>query len=155
MKPQSASRVRRAAGFTLVELLTTMVIVGVLASIAVPAYTSQTRKSRRTDARAALLDLAAREERLFSTTNAYSATPADLGYGAAGATFPMNVGSGYYSVAITVVAGPPATFTITASPVAGQGQEKDTQCASFTVVQSGRQSALNSAGTDVSSACWG
>jgi type IV pilus assembly protein PilE len=155
MKLQSSSRIHGAAGFTLVELLTTMVIVGVLVSIAMPAYTSQTRKSRRTEARTAVLDLAGREERLFSTTNAYSATASDLGYGGGGATFPMDVGSGYYNVSIAIAAGPPATFTITASPVSGKGQEKDTQCASFTVVQTGKQSALNSSGADASASCWG
>lgn len=140
----------RAAGFSLIELLTAISIVGILAAIALPAYTSQTRKSRRTEARTALLDLAGREERLFSTTNAYSATAADLGY-----TSLSGVGSGYYDVAITVSAGPPATYTIKATPATGKGQEKDTQCASFTVIQTGKQSAADSADADASSNCWG
>ncbi len=155
MKLQSSSRLRGAAGFTLVELLTTIMIVGILASIAVPAYTSQTRKSRRTEAKTALLDLAGREERLFSTTNTYSLAPSDLGYGVAAATFPMNVGSGYYSVSVAVSVGPPASYTITATPVTGKGQEKDNKCASFKVVQTGKQSSLDSSGNDSSDSCWG
>lgn len=142
-------------GFTLVELMVTLVIVSILISVAVPAYTSQTRKSRRTEARTALLDIAGREERLFSTTNTYSSTPSDLGYGAASATFPMTIASGYYTVTVVVAAGPPATFTVTATPVSGKGQDKDLQCASFSVVQTGAQAAKNSSGADATTNCWG
>ena len=145
-----------AAGFSLMELLTTLLIVGVLAAIAVPTYNAQTRKSRRTEARTALLDLAGREERLFSTTNAYSNKPVDLGYGVADATFPMNVGSGYYSVAVQVDNSvTPATFTLTATPVAGKGQDKDTQCVTFSVTQTGKQSAGSSSSADTTDTCWG
>lgn len=137
-------------GFTLVELLTTMVIVAILAAIAIPSYNSQVRKSRRTEARTALLDIAGREERLFSTTNTYSATPADVGYNTL-----TPIGSGYYNVAIEVTAGPPATFTITATPVTGKGQDKDKDCASFVVDQAGRQTSKNQSAADSTTACWG
>ena len=142
-------------GFSLIELLTAIVIVAILASIAIPTYTSQVRKSRRTEARTALLDLASREERLFSTTNTYSNLPADVGYGATGSTFPMAIGSGYYNVSVTVAAGPPATFTVTATPVSGKGQDKDKQCASFSVDQAGRQTSTDSSSNDSSTTCWG
>jgi len=147
-------RTHGAGGYTLIELMVTIVILGVLASVAIPAYTAQVRKSRRTDARAAVLDIAGREERLFSTTSAYSSTPSDIGYGAAVATFPITVGDGYYAVNVTAAAGPPAAFTVTATPVAGKGQDKDAQCASFTVDQTGKQTALDSRGTDATSTCW-
>jgi type IV pilus assembly protein PilE len=148
-------RARSTGGYTLIEVLVTIVILSILAGVAIPAYTAQVRKSRRTDARTAVLDIAGREERLFSTTNAYSATPSDIGYGAVGATFPMTVGDGgYYSVSITTAAGPPATFTVTATPVSGKGQDKDSQCASFAVDQTGKQTALDSGGSDATSSCW-
>ena len=142
-------------GFTLIELLVAVMIVAILAGVAIPTYTSQVRKSRRTDARTALLDIAGREERLFSTTNAYSNAPADVGYGASGSSFPMTIGNGYYSVSVTVTAGPPATFTITATPVSGKGQDKDKQCASFSVDQAGRQTSKDSSTNDSSGTCWG
>ena len=117
---------------------------------------SQTRKSRRTEARTALLDLAGREERLFSTTNAYSATPTDLGYGPAGAAFPLTGGSGYYTVNVTVAAaGSPPAFTLIATPVTGKGQEKDSPCASFSVTHTGKQSAASASGADTTANCWG
>src|SRR5216683_1422861 len=95
------SRRLESGGFTLVEL----VIVAILASIAIPAYNAQIRKSRRTEAKTALLDLAGREERYFNAntgTNAYTDVPALLGYAA---TMPQMqnypVGSGYYTVTVT------------------------------------------------------
>lgn len=141
-------------GFSLIELLTAVMIVAILASIAIPTYTSQVRRSRRTEARTALLDVASREERLFSTTTAYSNAPSDIGYGASGSTFPIAIGSGYYNVSVTLVAGPPAGFTVTATPVTGKGQDKDTQCASFSVDEAGRQTSKDSSSNDSTSTCW-
>jgi len=141
-------------GFTLIELMVTVTIATILLTIALPAYNSQVRKSRRSDAVATLLDMAGREERLFSTTNAYGATPASLGY--SGAAFPISVGSGYYRVNVVVAAAAPpnpATYVITATPI--NSQTSDTQCASFTVDQTGRRSALSGAGADATQTCWG
>ncbi|MDB6047204.1 MAG: putative 4 fimbrial pilE-related [Gammaproteobacteria bacterium] len=149
----------RAAGFSLVELMITIVIGAILVSIAVPAYTTQIRKTRRTEARTAILDLASREERFYSVNNAYTDQQANLGYGAAGAVSGTSVGSGYYTVTVTftaadVTTAPPtqATYTIKAS--AAGIQAKDTDCASFTVQETGKTSSLNSAGTDSTALCW-
>jgi type IV pilus assembly protein PilE len=142
-----------ARGFSLIELMTVMMIGGVLLAIAVASYSSQVRKSRRTEAKTAMLDLAGREERNLSTTNAYSAVPAELGYTAA--AYPMAVGSGYYTLSVAVVPpapGAPAQFTITATPVGDQA--KDTACASFTVDQQGNRLAVDSGGADATAVCW-
>ena len=87
-------------GFTLIELMITVAVIGILATIAATSYSSQVMQSRRTDARSALMDLAGREEKLFSVTNAYGNTPAALGY--SGTAFPQQVGSNYYSVNVQV-----------------------------------------------------
>jgi type IV pilus assembly protein PilE len=141
------------AGFSLIELMVVVLIAGILASIALPAYQSQIRKSRRTEAKTALLDLAGREERYFSTNNAYSAVTTDLGFTG---TFPQTVGDGYYQVsAPTVTVGTAtavATFSISAVPIGNQ--TKDTKCASFTVTSAGLQTSLDSGGADSSSTCW-
>ena len=136
---------RSSAGFTLIELMVTLVIATVLITIAVPAYTTQMQKSRRTDAKTAVLDLAAREERVFSTTNAYSSIATDMGYTA----FPQSVGSGYYNVSVTVP-NPPTSFIVKATPVAGGPQAADAQCTSFAVNQLGQQTATGTLGN----ACW-
>jgi type IV pilus assembly protein PilE len=143
----------RSAGFTLIELMVTVVVASILVAIAVPTYTAQVRKSRRTDAKTALLDLAGREERFFSTNNgAYTAVASSLGYSG---SFPVTIGSGYYQIAApVVVAGTTtavATFSITATPIGTQ--VNDTSCASFTINSQGQQSAT---GTDPSPSvdCW-
>jgi type IV pilus assembly protein PilE len=138
------------AGFTLVELMVSIVIATILLSVAVPSYQLQIRKSRRTEAKTAILDLASREERLFSTTNNYSQTPADLGYQA----WPQQVGGGYYTVSVTappVVGTAPAKFLITATAI--NTQLKDTQCLSFTVDQTGQQSSFDSNGAPSNATC--
>ncbi|HEY3786434.1 MAG TPA: type IV pilin protein [Steroidobacteraceae bacterium] len=146
----------RDTGFTLVELMVVVVIASILLAIAVPSYISQVRKSRRTEARNAVLDLAAREERFLSTANIYSRTPSDLGYGGA---FPQAVGSGYYNVDVPAIAAPaagpppaPAQFTVTATALGTQ--LKDTNCKTFTINQLGQQSSTNSAGADSTATCW-
>jgi type IV pilus assembly protein PilE len=138
-------------GFTLIELMIAVAVVSILATIAVASYTSYVKKSRRTDARSALLDLAGREEKLFSVANAYSNLPSDLGYGGA---WPVTVGSGYYQVTVvspdpTQPAGTPSYF-IKAVPVGTQAS--DTTCTELDVNQLGAQSAIPAANT---STCWG
>lgn len=141
----------RSAGFTLVELMVVVVIAAVLLAIAVPTYSRSIRKSRRTEAKTALLDLAGREERFYNTSSPpnYSSTPSDLGYGATAAAFPMTVGSGYYQVSVAFTApapNVPGTYTLTARPITTD-QLKDTQCLFFTLTNTGAQTA-----TDPS--CW-
>src|SRR5215469_16861798 len=125
---------RRPAGFTLVELMVVIAIGTILFALAVPSYMSYVRQSRRTEARTAVLDLAGREERFYSTNGAaYTATNANLGY--TGAAFPVTVGTGYYQITVCVPANanctaglampnPPAapSYTVVATPVAGQTQ---------------------------------
>jgi type IV pilus assembly protein PilE len=147
-------KVRRPPrGFTLVELMVVVVIATILLSIAIPSYMTQIRQSRRTEAKTALLDLAGREERWFSTSAAsYTNVAANLGYPA----FPAVVGSGYYQVAVcspacAPSAAPAPSFSITATPVAGQSQVNDTQCTSFSVDSNGQQFAT---GTQTAAFCW-
>ena len=79
MYQRTAQRPSRTTGFTLIELMVTVLIVSVLVAIAVPSYIDKVRKSRRTDAKTALLDLAGREERFYNTNNTYSIAAAGSG----------------------------------------------------------------------------
>ena len=136
-------------GFTMVELVVTMVVVAILAAIAIPGYTSYMRKARRTDAKAALLGLAALEERYYSTSNTYTALPTDLGF--TGTTWPQPVGGGYFTVTVS----PPtaatttavATYLITANATGSQAA--DTNCATYTISQAGARTP-----TTNSYECW-
>lgn len=146
----------RSGGFTLIELMIALVVAAILVGIAVPSYTAQVQKSRRTEARYALLDIAAREERFLSVTNAYSALPSDVGYTAAGA-WPVVVGGGYYSVNVQVPdpaapAGIPS-YIVTATAIGTQ--VNDTACATYTVNTIGQQTALDSGAVANTATCWG
>jgi type IV pilus assembly protein PilE len=136
-----------STGFSLIELMVTVAIVAILGTIAMVSYRSQIMKSRRTDARSAVLDLAGREEKLFSMINAYSATAADMGYTA----LPATIGSGYYTVNVTInnPANPPS-YLITATAIGSQAS--DTTCATLSIDQLGNQTATPAANA---STCWG
>ena len=157
------ARLPRLAGFTLVELMVVVAIATILLAVAVPSYMSYIRQSRRTEARTAVLDLAGREERFFSTNGAaYSTTAAQLGYTGLGATSP--IGSGYYYLTVCAPAdanctaglgmpNPPAapSYTVVATPVATQTQVNDAQCTAFAVDSTGQQWATGTGGTAY---CW-
>jgi type IV pilus assembly protein PilE len=148
----------KPSGFTLIELMVTILVAAILVGVAVPMYKQQLIQSRRTDAKTALLDLASREERYMSTNTAYSSTPANLGYSG---TWPITVGSGYYTVSVmacaavtcTADAGTGAAFLLTATPVTGSPQAKDTVCQSFTLDNTGSQQVTGSSSATPST-CW-
>ncbi len=141
----------------MVELMIAIAIVGILAAIAVPAYNAQVRKSRRTDARTALLDLAGREEKLNSTMSIYSTNFQDLGWTVTGTWMP--VGSGNYQVKIAVVTPAPGStmpyqYTLTAQPTAGSDQLNDTPCQKFTLDSLGTQTSYDGGGAVTTTTCW-
>jgi type IV pilus assembly protein PilE len=150
---------RRPRGFTLIELVIAMLIAATLAAIAIPAYSNYARKARRVEAKTALLDIGALEERYFSVQQVYSTSLTDMGYGA-GAT--VNVGGGYYSVAAPTVnvaiaptattAGSPANWSVVATAI--NDQLKDTTCRTFTVTSGGSQTAADSSNNDTTATCW-
>lgn len=111
---------RKQPGFTLIELMVTVVIVGILAAVAYPAYLNQIKKSRRAAAQAHLMDIAQRQQEYLLDARAYASTLSTLGV-----STPADV-STYYTVADPVItAGPPTTFTVSAVPITGKSQAGD------------------------------
>jgi type IV pilus assembly protein PilE len=148
------------SGFSLIELMIVVVIATILAAIAIPSYNSQIRKSRRTEAKTALADLASREERYFATQNVYTNDPVALKYVASGA-WPVSIGN-YYSISSVAVtqaaasptATTPGTYILQITPTAGSTQLKDASCQTFQVDQTGKQTSLDSGGADSTASCW-
>lgn len=116
-RSRTASRVR-AAGFTLLELMIVVAIIGILSAIAFPAYNSYLVKSKRAAAESHLMALAQAESQWMADSRSYTATVSDLGV-----PTPQAV-SDKYTIAITTADAPP-TFTITASPILNTDQFAD------------------------------
>src|SRR5262245_16252523 len=138
---------KQEAGVTLIELLTVMVVLAILASIAVPSYRSYLLRANRSDAKSALLDVQAAQEKYYLQHNAYTTNvtskPPD-GLGLSGTTT-----HGYYQIKVALGESD-QTYTATAEPVAGAGQQDDKKCGTFTLTDTGRRDA-SSGNVDL---CW-
>ena len=147
---------RAAAGFTLIELMITLLVIAILSAIAYPIYEHQMIESRRTEARSALLELAAREERYYATQNAYTTSASQLGYTG---SWPIDIGTDQmYEMTVPVLKSNPPYFKLTAVPVPGSvQQQQDTTCASLSVDSTGAETSTNSTGAANSpepGTCW-
>jgi len=144
---------RNQSGVTLLELLTVVVIIGVLTSVAIPSYRRYTMRAQRSDATAALLRIAAAQEKFYLQNNTYTTTVGAGGLNLGGTT---NSERGWYSWTIAAPAGLTigTGYLATASAIAGQAQATDTDCATFTVRETGERGAANSGGTSNTAACW-
>ena len=138
-----------AAGFTLVEIVIVVVIVGLLMSIALPGYQESMRKGRRTDAKAGLMDAANRQERFVLDRSSYTADMTELGF----AADPMISEEGHYSIYVEApdTDCPVATcYVLTATPVAGGAQADDARCSSFSLSSGGAKTATGTGASE----CW-
>jgi type IV pilus assembly protein PilE len=129
---------KRPCGFTLAEVMIVMAIIGILTAIAVPSYTEYVIRSKRADAKAALLQMQLAEEKWRANHTTYG-TLAETG---ASNTSP----DGYYTIAIS--GNPTATtYTVTATPTF-----TDTKCGVLGIDQAGVKTKT---GTDSVENCWG
>ena len=126
----------RNHGFSLIELMITIVVVGILAAIALPAYTNQLRKSSRAEAQSFMTTAAGNQQQYLLNRRAYASLLADLG-----ATVPGDL-NGKYTFAVAASNGPPPSFTVTATAVGAQALD-----ACPTLV-------IDNAGNKTPAACW-
>ena len=144
---------KKIQGFTLMELMVAVAIIGILSAIAIPSYRDSVMKSRRADAKAALMDLANAMERRFTENNSYKgaagtiATPADTG-----AARIYNVDSNtatYYDV--TINASDDTTYTLQAAPKAAQAGDK---CGTLTLNNAGVENIAGGSTGVTAADCW-
>ena len=105
----------RNRGFSLIEVLVTVVIVGILAAIALPSYKNQIQKSRRSDAKSALVGAAGQMERYFTERGTYAT--ATLG-SAPGSVYPSTTQNGYYTLSFSALSA--TSYTLRATPSGAQ-----------------------------------
>ncbi len=143
----------RLAGFTLIELMITVAIVGILMAVAIPSFVEQMRKGRRSDAMVLLLDAYNRQEQYMLDNSTYSADMTKLGFGAS----PAISEEGHYLVkVVTPSASCPINrcYELQARPVSGGHQADDKRCAVFSMNFRGQQKALDASSNDTTTECW-
>lgn len=135
---------RTQRGFTLIELMIVVVIIGILAAIAYPSYIQYTIRSNRSGAQSFILGVANQQERYILDARQYAN---DLG--TLNMTTPAEV-SQHYGITITGVTVTPPAYSIVATPTGSQSTN-DTECGILTIDQAGQK---QKSGTGTVADCW-
>lgn len=139
-----------SAGFSLIEVMIVVVIIGVLLLVAVPGYQESMKKSRRADGMRDLMELTARQERFYAQYSVYT----DDIDSPDGLNFDRTISSeGHYDLEVVACEGEDdddfsACYVLQAVPK--DIQITDTQCATLSVDSKGQRSASGTLGA----ACW-
>jgi type IV pilus assembly protein PilE len=145
---ERTNMLERQRGITLIELMTVVVVIAILASIAVPSYRGYLIRAQRSDAKTALMQLQTAQEKFYIQNNAYTdqltvAPPGGLGLSG-------ESDRQFYALAVALTAGGQG-YRATATPIAGRGQADDSKCTEYSITDSGQKDAVGSGGRDY---CW-
>lgn len=137
--------IRHTQGFTLIELMITVAIVGILAAIAYPSYLSYIVKSNRAAAKSFLLEVSSRQQRYLLDARSYAPDLATLQM-----TAPPEVSKNYTVTTAPTAGATPPGFTASAAP-SGSQAVRDVGCGTLTIDEAGTKSVSGSSGV---AACW-
>ena len=141
----SRAGLARVRGFTLIELMVTVAIVGILAAIAYPSYTSYIVRSNRSAAQGYMLELSSLQQRYLLDARTYAADLATLN-----SSVPSNVSSNYTVTTPLKTGTTLPGFTVTATPIGSQ-LARDTACGTLSIDEAGTKTASGSRGV---AGCW-
>ncbi|MCG7533796.1 type IV pilin protein [Pseudoalteromonas sp. OOF1S-7] len=130
-------------GFTLVEMMITIAILGILASIAYPSYAEYVRRAARAEAAATLLDAANKQEQYFVDNRQYTNSLAALG-------LPATTENNYFSLEIEL--GDDLNSFVIRATASGGPLADDTECTTLTI---NNLNIRGSTGTFTADRCWG
>ena len=135
-----------AAGFTLIELMIVVAIIGILAAIALPSYQESVRRGDRASARAAIMESQQFMERFYAANDAYNIDKAAANVALPSRLRAVPTESVRYNLTVSATVN---AYTVTATPIS-----TDSKCGVLTLTHTGVKGALGSTATATVSPCW-